>query len=292
MRYVIADLLLDVVGERLSDAVNKIPGFRHFEVPASGLEPDVVFNMAEEGSAPAVVKELYKTQTPDNCTIYFYSTDGGYLLKLVSIDNYVEGVERRETLLWNTFGEREVYICGSLYQYELKFALWIGYGLVSVRHGVGAIHSSCIVAEGKGVLFLGESGTGKSTHTRLWRECIDGAELLNDDSPLVKIEGGVPYIYGSPWSGKTPCYRDEKYPLAACVRLSQAPYNKITRLPVIKAYGALHPSFPPEFAYSKELYGKISDILGVIISSVPCWHLECLPNHEAAQLSYRHCIGG
>ena len=52
-------------------------------------------------------------------------------------------------------------------------------------------------------------------------------------------------VYGSPWSGKTPCYKAERYPLAGCVRLSQAPYNKIRRLNTLQAYAALHPSAPP-----------------------------------------------
>lgn len=299
MRYSFAGLLVDVVGPELSAAIEKMPGFSAFKVVEGevnkdfegGAEGHVVFCMSQPYSIPTVGKLLYQCETPENGTIFFHQIDGGYLLRVLCKDSYVPGVDSREILLWSRWGEREVFISGSLFQLELKFALWIGFGLVAVRYGVGAIHSSCIVAKGRAVLFLGESGTGKSTHTRLWIEGIEGAELLNDDSPLVRLEDGKVYVYGSPWSGKTHCYRQERYPLAGCVRLSQAPYNKIVKLPVIKAYGALHPSFPPEFAYSEQLYGKISEILSAIISVAPCWHLECLPNVEAAQLSYSHCIG-
>ena len=153
--------------------------------------------------------------------------------------------------------------------------------------GTIAIHSSCIVSEGNAVIFLGESGTGKSTHTRLWRENIPGALLLNDDSPIVRVlEDGTVWVYGSPWSGKTPCYKQERYPLAGCVRLRQAPYNKIHKLHLLKGYAALHPSCPPEFAYDERIYSHISSTLGAILKVVPCWWLECLPDAAAAQLSY------
>ena len=154
-----------------------------------------------------------------------------------------------------------------------------------------AIHSSCIVYKNKAVLFLGESGTGKSTHTRLWREHIDGAVLLNDDSPMIRVEDGKVWAYGSAWSGKTPCYKNERYELKACVRLSQAPYNRMQKLSVLQAYGAIHPSCAPEFAYDDALYDEVSRTIGQILSVVPFYHLACLPDGEAALLSCRTIFG-
>ena len=144
-----------------------------------------------------------------------------------------------------------------------------------------------VVHAGRAVLFLGESGTGKSTHTRLWREEIPGARLLNDDSPIVRIVAGVPTAFGSPWSGKTPCYRNESYPIAAFVRLKQAPHNRIDRLPVIQAIGALLPSCPPAFAYDAALQDNICNTLSQLLARVPVYQLECLPDAAAAQLSFR-----
>ena len=68
-----------------------------------------------------------------------------------------------------------------------RFGLWSMFNIAAVARQAVAIHSSVISLNGGAVLFLGESGTGKSTHTRLWREHIPGAELLNDDSPIVRI---------------------------------------------------------------------------------------------------------
>ena len=76
-----------------------------------------------------------------------------------------------------------------------------------------------------------------------------------------------------------------------CVRLSQAPHNKIKRLTLLQGYGALHPSCPPEFAYDDLLYDGVSQIIGRILTAVPVYHLECLPNKEAAELSCRTIFG-
>ena len=173
----------------------------------------------------------------------------------------------------------------------VRFALWIAYGVVTLPFQTVAIHTSVIQYKGRTVLFLGESGTGKSTHTRLWRENIKEAVLLNDDSPILRIVDGKPWMFGSPWSGKTPCYKNESYPLAACVRLSQAPYNKIHRLNIPQGYAAIHPSCPPDFAYDDKLYDCISDTLSEVLGQVPMYHLECLPDSDAARLSCKTVFG-
>lgn len=172
----------------------------------------------------------------------------------------------------------------------MRFGIWVMFGVVLSVHDAIAIHSSTIVADGRCVLFLGESGTGKSTHTRLWRENIEGAKLLNDDSPIIRVtEEGV-RVYGSPWSGKTPCYKNENYPVAALCRLAQAPKNKIFRLNTIFAIGALLPSCPPIFAHDEYLQDHICRTLDSVISTTPIFRLECLPDADAAQMSYLETI--
>lgn len=91
---------------------------------------------------------------------------------------------------------------------------------VILREGL-SIHASAVVSDGKAYLFLGKSGTGKSTHARLWLKNIPGSHLLNDDNPAVRLIDGSPVAFGTPWSGKTPCYRDESAPVGGFVRLRQ-----------------------------------------------------------------------
>lgn len=191
----------------------------------------------------------------------------------------------------------------------LRFGLWTACNIAALRRTSVAIHSSALLYRGQAVLFLGESGTGKSTHTRLWREHIPGAELLNDDSPFVRIAGStrsgdadtgpdagatvaprqnpeptVALACGSPWSGKTPCYRNECYPIRAFVRLAQAPHNRIRRLGRLEAIGALLPSCPPAFAHDQVLFDRVCETVSQLLARVEVYRLECLPDAAAARL--------
>ena len=168
-----------------------------------------------------------------------------------------------------------------------RYALWTAVNFLTCGHGCVAIHSSANVFDGRAAIFLGEYRNGKSTHTRLLRERYPESFLLNDDSPFVRVmpDGNV-VVFGSPWSGKTPCYKAESYPLAAIVRLSQAPHNKIQKLNPIQAIGALLPSAPPALNYTEETSDAVCNYISDVLAEVPAWSLECLPNIEAAELSH------
>jgi len=188
----------------------------------------------------------------------------------------------------------------------LRFSLWMGITMALLECKETMFHSSVIVYKGQAVMCLGESGTGKSTHTRLWRENIHGSHLLNDDSPIVKIvqsaekniHGNGPIVedistasetvevFGGAWSGKTPCYKNEHYPLKAIIRIVRAKQNKISKLSILNAFGAIYPSCPP--ALEKDIYfeDKICAILSSILKHIPTYTLECLPNADAAHTSF------
>lgn len=168
----------------------------------------------------------------------------------------------------------------------LRFGVWMAYSLCGMGCDALPIHASTILWGGKAVLFLGESGTGKSTHTRLWLRHIEGSSLLNDDSPILTIEQGRAMVYGSPWSGKTPCYRPFGVPVAAIVRLRQAPANHIERLSTIRSIAALCPSLPPALAHDEEGFDCQMSLIEKVIGQVPIYQLDCLPDEEAAQLSH------
>ena len=275
--YIIGGQPFRVMDEVLIGAIEQMPGFSPFLCHET-VSPVFELRSAEEPE-PLLQKPLYSCEA-DGVVSSFYSIEGGYALKMVH--------QCGETLcLWISMESRVVHISGCLAPIMLRFALWIVYGVMNASVGRIPIHGSCIVNDGKAYLFLGESGTGKSTHTRLWREYIPGSVLLNDDSPIVAAEPDGVWIYGSPWSGKTPCYKQERYPLAGCVRLSQAPFNQMHPLNVIEAYAAIHPSCPPEFAYDDALYEGISASLNQILAQVPIYHLQCLPDEAAARLSYQ-----
>lgn len=144
------------------------------------------------------------------------------------------------------------------------------------------LHASAILYNGKGYLFLGRSGTGKSTHSRMWLNGVEGSILMNDDHPIVRLsEDGTPIVYGSPWSGKTHCYKNLDAPVGGIVRIRQEKENSLRRLKTIESYGSVICScsgFPVEKGFSD---GKDESVRG-IISKVKCWELGCLPNIDAA----------
>lgn len=171
--------------------------------------------------------------------------------------------------------------------FGLNNALMLLYAFSTADKGALEMHSSVIMQGGKGFLFLGKSGTGKSTHSRLWLQHIPGSELLNDDNPILRLmPDGSARVYGSPWSGKTPCYKAQDVPVGAVVRLSQAPENRITRLPLIQAYASLMAS-ASSFRPLKELADGWHRTLEGLASCVPCYHLDCLPDQAAAELCYK-----
>ena len=280
--YQIAGHRIRIEGEeKWINAVAGLDGFKPFEVDSSE-EPVATFVLTEE-DAPQFTEVQYESGV-DGIIDAFGRYQEGYLFVMTP-------PEGENLSLWKADGCNIIYFQGLLSPRLLRFALWIAYGVATLPQQTIAIHTSVIQYKGRTVLFLGESGTGKSTHTRLWRENIEGAVLLNDDSPILRIIDGKAWMFGSPWSGKTPCYKTESYPLAACVRLSQAPHNKIRRLSVAQGYAAIHPSCPPDFAYDDTLYDYISETLGEVLGQVPMYHLECLPDADAARLSCQTVFG-
>ncbi|MBD5356915.1 MAG: hypothetical protein HDR88_07935 [Bacteroides sp.] len=170
-------------------------------------------------------------------------------------------------------------------RYALDTALMLLYTFASSNHDTLLLHASAIEYLDKGYLFLGKSGTGKSTHSRLWQEYLYGTKLLNDDNPIVRIINETVYVYGSPWSGKTRCYLNRSVPVAGIVRLHQSPYNRIIPLHGLKAYASLLPSCSC-MKWEHKMAHAIHTTVSKVIERIPVYDLECLPNKEAAWLCF------
>ena len=168
-----------------------------------------------------------------------------------------------------------------LMEFALSNAMMLLYTFRTSGTDTLMIHASVTTFEGKGYVFLGRSGTGKSTHSSLWLKHIEGTELLNDDNPVLRVVDGQVRVYGSPWSGKTPCYKNKDLPLGGIVRLSQAPHNKIERLSPLMSYTALMPSCSC-MRWDRGATDALHRSIEKVITKVPCWHLECLPDADAA----------
>ena len=167
--------------------------------------------------------------------------------------------------------------------FGINNALMVMYALSTANLQTALFHSSVVSCAGYGYMFLGKSGTGKSTHSSLWLKHISGTELINDDNPVVRRMPDGFYVFGSPWSGKTPCYRNVRYPLGGVVQLSQAPYNKIAHLRPLAAYAALVPSISGK-RWDKHVAEGLHETEEMMAGEVAVWHLECLPDADAAHV--------
>lgn len=170
--------------------------------------------------------------------------------------------------------------------FGLNDAIMLAFAFSTAFHGGLLIHASCAMKDGWAYPFTAKSGTGKSTHTGLWMKHIEGVELLNDDNPVIRIIGNEAFIYGSPWSGKTPCYRNMKVSLGAVTKIERAPANSIERQQPVSAFGMML-SACSSMKWDKEMYNHICDTITHIVGITPTYTLHCLPDEQAAILCHR-----
>lgn len=171
-------------------------------------------------------------------------------------------------------------------KFGLNNALMLIFAFAGSYKDTLLIHASLVRNQGYGYAFIAKSGTGKSTHTSLWMKYIEGCDLMNDDNPIIRFINGKPWIYGSPWSGKTPCYRNVKAPLGAITRIDRAKSNSIELLNPIEAFASLLPSCS-HMKWDHNIHNKICDTITRIIETTKIYTLHCLPNEEAAKICHK-----
>ena len=144
------------------------------------------------------------------------------------------------------------------------------------------MHGSVVAVDGVAYLFTAKSGTGKSTHTRFWREVFgERAVMVNDDKPLLKLtEDGV-LACGTPWDGKHRLSTNVCLPLKAICILERGEVNEISR---IRPQEALPMVF--QQTYRPKKLGKYMEIIDKLAGRVEFYRLRCNMTPEAAQVAY------
>lgn len=149
------------------------------------------------------------------------------------------------------------------------------------------LHSSCVAVNGKAYLFSAPSGTGKSTHTNLWKEKFgDDLVFVNDDKPALRFFEGRVFACGTPFSGKTDLNSNCKFPLAGICLLHRAETNSIKEADKSLAVKKIF----TQILRPKEQLAMINtlEILNKILSVVPVYDLYCNMDKSAADLSYAY----
>lgn len=147
------------------------------------------------------------------------------------------------------------------------------------------LHGSAVALDGSGYLFTANCGTGKSTHTRLWRGIFGSrAMMINDDKPFVTLREGPVEISGSPWSGKHGLDTNITVPLKGICILRRGSENRIRPIPVSDALPMLlkqtyRPLDETETDRFRHLVQRLAE-------TVPLWILECTKDSQAAIVSH------
>lgn len=259
-----------------------LPSFAPFRTEESEGRP-LFFRLRIDDTLRPVPKEqrerIRKFDTGNGETVVDLLSDGGY-------QYIIKDICGRECCLLRTnkdFHECECALNGNynMRSFGLNNALMLIFAFAGSRQDTLLIHASLVRQNGYGYAFIAKSGTGKSTHVSLWLRHLPGCDLMNDDNPIVRIIDGEAFIFGGPWSGKTPCYRNVKARLGAITRIDRAESNSIEKLSPIEAFASFLPSCS-SMKWDEDIFNRICNTVTKIVETTGIYTLHCLPNEEAA----------
>ena len=199
-----------------------LPSFQPFAIKDEPENSTYLLTIdVDDSLRPAKDKKLVrKFDTGNGDTVVHQLADGGYQY----IVRDIMGNDCCLLITNDKFSHCRCALNGdwTMRSFGLNNAMMMTFAFAGAYHQTMLIHASATMIntgdEEIGFPFIAASGTGKSTHTSLWLKHIEGVQLLNDDNPIIRIIDGQPYLFGSPWSGKTPCYRNRKTRLGAVTR--------------------------------------------------------------------------
>ncbi len=152
-----------------------------------------------------------------------------------------------------------------------------------INHNTILFHGSALAVNGKAYIFTARSGTGKTTHSRLWLKKVPGSYMINGDKPFLRLINGQIMACGSPWRGKENYGVNEILPLEAICILERDSYDHIEQITYNSALSTLiQQTYRPENA---SLLMKSVQLIGNVAQSVKLYRLGCTMNPEAALVS-------
>ena len=277
----IADLLMEIRG---IDAVEHLPNLAPFTIEKEQTDGRTVICTVEMGrqitpetSAPTLTstakdKSIHVWLTPEHCKIALTRSNGNNCLM-------------QATREWETV-ETDLQLDAQESYATLNDLIMIAFVYSSALHSTTTIHASSVMIGDESCAFIGPSGVGKSTHAAMWLQHINGARLLNDDQPAIRLfNDGSVRIYGTPWSGKTPCYINEKATLKSLFFMEQSRSNSLAQMNSIETYQQLMKA-TSLIGRDTVTFRKISDTQAKTASLIPAYTLKNTPSPEALALSH------
>lgn len=152
-----------------------------------------------------------------------------------------------------------------------------------LAHDTFLMHGAVIAVGERAWLFTAASGTGKTTHIRLWLDHVPGSYVVNGDKPLIRV-GDPPIVYGTPWAGKEGMFRDTGVPLCGIVLLERGTVNSIEPIALPQALPLLiQQTYRPA---DRASLARTLTLLGDLALRVPLYRLRCDMRPEAALTAY------
>lgn len=152
------------------------------------------------------------------------------------------------------------------------------------KHGAFLLHASCIEVDGVAYAFSAPSGTGKSTHTMLWKQLFgDRMRYINGDKPIIRFFDGVPYACGTPWAGKEGYQSNCMVPLRAICFIERGAENKIESIDKEAGKLIMKQIILP---FDTESTICTLDLVDRLLRSVSSYRMECNISVEAARIAY------
>lgn len=151
------------------------------------------------------------------------------------------------------------------------------------------IHGSAIEYGGKGYIFIAPSGTGKSTHTRLWKERFgDQITVINDDKPFITIQGDKAYVCGTPWRGKHNIGENRTAELGGICILKRGDINEISRISPSDGMREVVKQCSLQSYNDNKL--RALELIDQLLSIVPVYRLFCTPDIEAVDVCFNEIV--
>ena len=282
--YVIADFPVRIsFSERNRNDVCLLPSFSPFLHNDDEVMEALLFNLIVDNATTPVEKarreRVRAFDTGNGDTIVDRIVDGGWQVIVKDIN----GKECALLIANSDFTKCRCALKGnySMRHFGLNNVIMLIFAFAGSKRDTVLIHASLVRKDGWGYAFIAKSGTGKSTQVSMWLRHIPGCDLMNDDNPINRRIDGKPYIYGSPWSGKTPCYRNVKARLGAVTRIDRAQANSIDKLKPVEAFVSVLPSCS-SMKWDTYTYNSLCDIVTRIVETTDISILHCLPDKESA----------
>lgn len=285
--FIVADFNFRVIfADTTYNNIRLVESLSGFEVEHT--DDEKLFQLTVDDTLSPIPRERRKRirrfETGNGDTIVDRIDNGGYQF-------IIKDINGRDCCLLETnkdFTDCKCALNGNMNMRSigLNTALMITYAFAAANKDTLLIHASLVRCDGYGYAFIAKSGTGKSTQVSMWLRYIPGCDLMNDDNPIVRIIDGKPYIYGGPWSGKTPCYRNTRAPLGAITRIDRAKVNSVDKLNPIEAFASLLPSCS-SMKWDIDIYNCICDTITKIVETTNIYTLHCLPDKESAEICHK-----